>query len=236
MGSNASALESARVRCAEYFNPFADTKLKPNGGQYGADHIMWELLKQGPKFDDLGLREGEYRVDLLGSGEMGGSVFLISSPTQKFEPYVLKSYKKTDVFNNDLRAFELLKEVVGENNPYFKIPNVEVVMDRVMKFEYIPGETVELMNDRLEGDKVVELSRQITKRFEAGVNYVVELFVEKYADSFIPRMMPLPGATTKYYSFEIIPPGHLSGTKIFLKADNFLVDSRTNELWLIDPY
>lgn len=234
-----STLGSARgmLRCERIFYGFSHIKVKPFVGDKVFKDEMWNEFKGSAEFLKLELNEKDFNISLLSNTGAGGSVFLIKSPSDSFKPYILKIYRSEAAFSNDVRAFEIINKFLKTNKAPFKVPALEVIAPRILRIQYIEGESVEGLDYGVEGShRSSEFLKHMVERLQASVVWIRKVFTQQYGAHEIFESSNVHFSKDKYINLTLSKQGADTAVKFYLKADNFLVESTTHELWLIDPY
>ena len=157
------------------------------------------------------------QLNHISSGDAGGNIYLVNAHLGK-NAFVVKIYKDSDFFENDVLAFSRLSEILNQNSdiPLF-IPKHTIVQELVIALEYIPGRTVYETLEKMKGSD----QKTILFNYESGLEKLSEAAARQH--DFVESNQGFGSMTFKTF-------------QLYLHSENVLVHNKTGELWIIDPY
>lgn len=180
-----------------------------------------------------------YDVRRLGTGEVGGTSYLVNPPGGG-APFAVKVYDigGQRMATNDRAGLEILAQVESKIVPVKVLESIDA---RTLKIEYAPGSDLERFSEIVSGDERATLSniyREHVQKIEAALTVGKEF---QTSDSIwqvasAHRLSSSPS----WPIFEIRlrnrkPDGKPAEIRIRIKPDNIIV-SPTGDMRTIDPY
>lgn len=180
-----------------------------------------------------------YDVRRLGTGEVGGTSYLVRPPDGG-TPFAVKVYDigGQSMATNDRIGFEVLSQVESKIKPVKVLESIDA---RTLKLEYLPGSDLERLSESVGGEERAALSevyREHVKKIEAVMTNGKEFKVDEvtWQVASTHRL----SSSSSWPVFEVRlrnqnPNGKPSEVRIRIKPDNIIV-SPSGEMRTIDPY
>ncbi|MEY4617012.1 MAG: hypothetical protein RJB66_1972 [Pseudomonadota bacterium] len=157
---------------------------------------------------------------------MGGPVYLMKRGE---EQYLIKHYKRKQSLDNDIAAWDLLRELL-KDDPRYLIPKFERLDDLTLEMSYIPTTDLKRLNE-------TEKDSPRVKHWNETYHDLITTIREKNRDysfytSFRPHYMAsLHMLEVKKYF------GPAQSITLLLKADNVApVPGNKNQILIFDPF
>lgn len=167
----------------------------------------------------------DHQFYFLGRGQMGGDVYRMISPDD--QSLVLKRYERKENRENDVYAFDLIRQSLGLAASVRVVRMLRLRGEHDMYLEDVRGQSYEHVLKSKELDW--ELRRKIQDVYEAALGQI---------DQNIRRLGTIVrfGREVDAVSALILVPGRTQPVTIYVKPDNVIVDARTLELVIVDPF
>ena len=205
---------------------------KPYLGRPNISDKEWKRFVKEKGLEDLELQEHQFNKYFLGEGRGGGSVYRIESTNGSFNDFSLKIYKNQNSRTNDILAFIYLKNVKKEINLPLNIPAFTIIGRSALKIEFIAGRTVEdIVSSQFD---YFDIRSRVLFDFNSK-NQTLYNYLKAQLPSDKIKYLTLLTNDNPFLLFMIKKPNENKYIDFWLKPDNIIVDSKTLELWIIDP-
>jgi len=196
---------------------------------------LWERFILKESFANLNLAEGTYNVSKLGEGSKGGSVFLISSRSGAFADYVIKIYRNINVLENDMAAFNKVAEILNKHEVLINIPEFKRLDDNVLRLAHIRGVAVDniIYAEHLPHKLVAS---KVRGEFETTLKMLRYYFSRLPNTEVFDVGVNSTSGDRYHVQYFMQVKGRKDSLKFYFKPNNFVVDSKTLEIWMIDPF
>jgi len=208
-------------------------KLKISPEQLFPDGFF-QAHKGQKKSSNYPIENAEFRI--LGSGQFGTAIRVI--PKNGAPPFIIKRYKPKnavgmspeDAIKNDLFGFRLLR---GLKNSFRVVQATRDVEPRILRIENSEGKA---LNQVLDNNEVpTNVKRYLTDEY----NRLAESAKDQLeANGFIPQTHSQTFAKKKYslLKHDFIIDLDAETRYVSISPDNIVVNPKTLELILVDPY
>lgn len=190
-------------------------------------HSFFEPF-EGTVFQSLPGVRSDAKIRRLNQGINGGPVYRVFESTYGNESYIFKEYFEHEPRNNDLMAFDFLKNLLkGSTN--IKVAKVlGHDKDRAMYIEDTRGQAL----DQILSDVTIpeELRAYLSQKYENALNEIRQK-VKSHNHRF-----GYNNESRIYFQLFESNPVQLPSLEVFIKPDNIVVDARTLDLVIIDPF